>query len=129
MIQILLVSMGGAIGAVLRYSIGRISSKIWKNRDVLTGTLLSNVIGCFFAGFILAWVGHKSNIPEEVILFLTVGILGSLTTFSTFALETYQLLSRGNIKKIISYLFIQVVIAFLFTISGYALYQFAGGVI
>lgn len=129
MMQLLLVSIGGAIGAILRYSIGKITSKIVGNKNVFTGTLFSNVIGCFFAGFILAWLGANSNISEEIILFLTVGILGSITTFSTFALETYQLLENGNITQMLSYLFIHLVIAFLTTVSGYSLYQFTVGVL
>lgn len=116
------------MGAVLRYSIGKLTSKIFGDTDVFTGTLFSNVIGCFFAGFILAWMGVNTHISEEVILFVTVGILGSITTFSTFALESYQLLENGKITKLIFYLFIQVVIAFLLTAAGYALYQYAGGV-
>lgn len=128
MIQLLLISMGGAIGAVSRYSIGVLTSKIFGRTDVVTGTLFSNLIGCFFAGFILAWMGNNANLSQEFILFLTVGILGSVTTFSTFALESYQLLEKGEIIKMICYLFFQVVIAFLLTVSGYSLYQFIGGV-
>ena len=128
MIHILIISLGGAIGAVMRYSIGKITFKVLGNPDVITGTLFSNVIGCFFAGIILGWMGDHSNISEEVILFLTVGILGSITTFSTFALESYQLFDDGKFTKLISYLFIQIVIAFLLTAAGYALYQFTGGV-
>tara|TARA_R100001143_G_scaffold63597_2_gene73298 strand:+ start:17212 stop:17598 length:387 start_codon:yes stop_codon:yes gene_type:complete len=128
MTQILLISLGGAIGAILRYSIGKFTSTILGDTDVFTGTLFSNVIGCFFAGIILAWMGDNSGISEEVILFVTIGILGSITTFSTFALESYQLLDNGKFTKLISYLFIQVVIAFLLTAAGYALYQFTGGV-
>lgn len=128
MIQILIISLGGAVGAVLRYSIGKLTSKILGDTVVFTGTLFSNMIGCFFAGFILAWGGDHSNISEEVILFLTIGILGSITTFSTFALESFQLLDNGNVTKLISYLLFQVVIAFLLTAAGYALYQYTGGV-
>lgn len=128
MTQIFLVSFGGAIGAVLRYSIGKLTSKVLGNTNVLTGTLFSNGIGCFFAGFILAFMADNINISEEITLFLSVGILGSITTFSTFALESYQLLHNGKITKLISYLFIHIVIAFLLTAGGYALYQIAGGV-
>lgn len=127
MINVLIISLGGAIGAVSRYSIGIITSKFFAETDILTGTLFSNLIGCFIVGFLLAWMGDNSNFSQEITLFLTVGILGSFTTFSTFALETYQLFEKGKIIKMVSYLFIQVVIAFLLTASGYALYQFAGG--
>lgn len=126
MIQLLLVSIGGALGAVLRYTIGKLTSKIVGGKDFFTGTFFSNMIGCFFAGFMLAWMGDSSNISQGSILFLSVGILGSVTTFSTFALETSQLLDKGNIIKMISYLFIQVVTAFLLTATGYTLYQFVG---
>ena len=127
MINVLIISLGGAIGAVSRYSIGIITSKLFGESDVLTGTLFSNLIGCFIVGFLLAWMGDNTNFSQEIILLLTVGILGSFTTFSTFALETYQLFEKGKIIKMVSYLFFQVVIAFLLTALGYALYQFAGG--
>jgi len=127
MIQILLISIGGAVGAVIRFSIGKLASKLMGKSDIFTGTLFSNLMGCFFAGIILAWVGDNATISQETILFLTVGILGSITTFSTFALESFQLLESGNFIKTISYLFLQVVIAFLMTAGGYSLFQYVLG--
>lgn len=127
MLHVLLIASGGAIGAALRYSIGRFTSKITDNSGVLTGTLFSNLIGCFIAGIVLAWVVDTTTLSQEVILFLTVGILGSMTTFSTFALESYHLLDQGNITKILFYLFLQIVIAFLLTAGGFTLYQIMFG--
>lgn len=123
MIQVLLIAIGGAIGAALRYAVGRVASKTTGSSAALTGTLFSNLIGCFFVGIVLAWTVNNTTLSQEVILFLTVGILGSLTTFSTFALESYQLLDRGDSTKLMLYLFLQVVIAFLLTAGGFALYQ------
>jgi CrcB protein len=127
MIQILLISIGGAIGAVIRFSIGKFTSTLTGKSDIFTGTLFSNLMGCFFAGIMLAWVGDNATISQEAILFLSVGILGSITTFSTFALESFQLIESGNFIKTISYLFLQIVISFLMTAGGYSLFQYVLG--
>lgn len=118
---ILIVGIGGAIGATLRYLIGLMVTGLIGRTEVLTGTVISNLTGCFLAGLTLATIQTYTALSDELILFLTVGILGSLTTFSTFALELLQLIKKKKISDLLFYLLLQIVIAFLMVISGYEL--------
>ena len=85
----LLVLLGGAVGAPVRYLVDR--SVMSRTRSVLPlGTLVVNVIGCFVLGCV---VGGAS---PDVRLLLGTGFCGGLTTFSTFGYETSRLASEGS---------------------------------
>ena len=90
--------MGGALGAVLRYSI---SSGIyhWFGRSFPYGTLVVNVIGSLAIGLLSILLVEKFNVSQEVKLGLVVGVLGALTTFSTFSWDTLHLLDQGLVQK------------------------------
>jgi len=118
MIQIAAVALGGAIGAVLRYLAGLAAIKFLNKPQVFTGTLIANVTGCFMAGILLAFFTLSDGVPGSIVHFLTVGILGSYTTFSTFALEGSKLIS-SPFSKLILYLLWQIVGAFLAFIAGH----------
>lgn len=87
------VGCGGFIGASLRYII----SLKTKNIDIgiSVGTLVANILGALIIGIIMG-VSERANISEHVKGFLTTGMMGGLTTFSTFSYETITLLSEGN---------------------------------
>lgn len=97
MLNLLLVAVGGAIGAVARYSIS-----VWASRltggstgsGFPLGTLLVNVVGCLLLGALMVWV-ERGALSEQSRLLLGVGLLGALTTFSTFGHETMILAQRG----------------------------------
>lgn len=127
MIQIAAVALGGAIGAVLRYLAGLAAIKILNKPRVFTGTLIANVTGCFMAGILMAFFARADGMAESLILFFTVGILGSYTTFSTFALESSKLLD-GPFPKLVLYLFWQMAGAFLALVAGYEMVSWIGGV-
>ena len=101
--------MGGALGAVLRYSI---SSGIynWFGRSFPYGTLVVNVIGSLAIGLISILLVEKFNISQEIKLGLVVGVLGALTTFSTFSWDTVDLLQQGLIQKALLNVLLNVVI-------------------
>ncbi|CAN5492278.1 fluoride efflux transporter CrcB [soil metagenome] len=126
MTEIFLVALGGAIGAVLRYLTGLAALKLFHGSSVYTGTLFANVIGCFLAGVLLSLFSLSETTSDSVALFLTVGILGSYTTFSTFALESGKLLS-GPVFKLLHYLFWQIAAAFGAVVAGYELIRFVMG--
>jgi fluoride exporter len=118
MTQVFLVALGGAIGAILRYFTGRLTIRIAGKSNVLTGTVIANSLGCLLAGILLAWFTASEHPGEGIALFLTVGILGSYTTFSTFSLEVSRLLNESR-DELITYLFLQCVLAILFCAAGY----------
>lgn len=92
---ILLVGAGGAIGAVLRYAVSGVTCRIW-GASFPWGTLVVNVLGCLLIGLAWALAEETSVSPAARIFFLT-GILGAFTTFSTFGLETINLIRDGEI--------------------------------
>lgn len=88
--QILLVALGGGVGAVCRYGLSLlpISSKFpW-------GTLLANLAGALIIGFLAGLAAQRSKFPPELNLLLKTGFCGGFTTFSTFSLETVTLLQQ-----------------------------------
>ena len=95
---LLFVAMGGALGAVLRYSI---SSGIyhWFGRSFPYGTLVVNVVGSLAIGLLSILLVEKFNVSQEIKLGLVVGVLGALTTFSTFSWDTLHLLEQGFVQK------------------------------
>jgi CrcB protein len=86
--KLFLVGTGGFIGASLRYAV---SSRVPKIRSIPAGTLAVNILGSIF----LALLTFSSE-PESMVYLVNIGMLGSFTTFSTFAYETFQLLEEGK---------------------------------
>ena len=93
MYQILLVAVGGALGAALRYGTSIWVLHFWEEPAVLA-TWSVNLVGCLLIGMMAPMLG-RAGLAEEVQVFLIVGFLGSLTTFSTFSLETVVLWQEG----------------------------------
>ena len=93
---ILAIGSGGFIGAVLRaYLNGVISHKF--PHDIPVGTLGVNLIGSFIMGALIAYFMYTTYLSLNVKSFLSTGILGALTTYSTFAIESFFLLQRGQV--------------------------------
>jgi len=95
MSKILYVGMGGFIGASLRYIISTSSARIF-GTSMPYGTLIVNVLGGFLIGFIMELSFSTESISPDMRLFLTTGILGGLTTFSTFSYETMSMINEGS---------------------------------
>lgn len=107
--NLVFVAMGGAVGAVLRYLI---SSGIynWFGRSFPFGTLVVNVIGAFSIGLLSILLVEKFEVPQEVRLALVVGVLGALTTFSTFSWDTLHLMEQGFMQKAFLNVLLNVVV-------------------
>ncbi|MBK90725.1 MAG: fluoride efflux transporter CrcB [Chloroflexi bacterium] len=95
LINILLVSLGGALGATLRFTISPQIDKLF-NSNFPFGIFVVNIIGCFFIGLLISLFENKLMLSENLKIFLIIGFLGSLTTFSTFALDNFNLVNQRN---------------------------------
>lgn len=89
--NVLMVALGGALGAVCRYGISRLPFEA----EFPIATFITNLVGAFVIGFIVG-VSEKNNVSERLVLFVKTGFCGGFTTFSTFSLETMTLLSDGK---------------------------------
>jgi fluoride exporter len=90
-----IVGLGGGLGAMLRFAVGHWGGKLW-GFDFPYGTLLINVLGCFLMGVLIESFARVWQPTPAMRLFLTAGVLGGFTTFSTFSLDALTLWQRGE---------------------------------
>ena len=95
LVDLLVVAAGGAVGASLRYLTSVVTPLLFGGR-LVAATAIVNLAGCFLIG-VLWTVFQTSHVDRRISLLLLVGVLGSLTTFSTFALEGFELMTHGRI--------------------------------
>lgn len=94
--RIMAVGIGSFLGGILRYLISGWAAEVF-GAGFPYGTLIVNVVGCFIMSFVMMFGAEMGNIDVNMRLFLTTGIMGALTTFSTFSFETFQFLREGNL--------------------------------
>jgi CrcB protein len=97
-LKLLAIAGGGAIGAVLRYGIS-LGTHSLMGRGFPYGTLAVNVIGSFGMGILYVLLLERLSLSPEWRAALQVGLLGALTTFSTFTMETMLLIENGETVK------------------------------
>ena len=114
---ILAIAIGGALGAIARYFIVSWSGLILGS-GFPWGTLTVNVIGCFIMGVLIELMSSFWSPNTEMRAFLTVGILGSLTTFSTFSLDIAVLYEKGEMLTAASYVLASVVATIVAVFAG-----------
>lgn len=108
----LFVALGGALGAVCRYSLSLVTVKL----DFPLMTFITNLVGAFLIGLI-AGLAQKKNLSANLVLFLKTGFCGGFTTFSTFSLEAFMLLQKGAYLTAVLYMVLSVILC----IAGVAL--------
>lgn len=104
----LLVIIGGAIGSLARYQLGRLTFRLW-GAAWPWGTLGANVIGGFIMGLFAGWLAARAQGGEAIRVFFAVGVLGGFTTFSSFSLETMLMIERGEIISALGYILVSVI--------------------
>jgi CrcB protein len=115
--QSLLVAAGGALGAWLRFAVGRLIAPgpfPWP-------TLLVNAVGCFAMGLLVGWLARQGTDTEGWRLLLGVGMLGGFTTFSAFSLEVVGLVQRGAASQATAYVLVSVLAGVAGLMLGLAL--------
>ena len=92
--KLFVIAAGGALGAVLRYAVSGLAYRVF-GEAFPWGTLVVNVAGSFAVG--LLWgLSERALVPPRLAPFLFIGVLGAFTTFSTYSLETLNLLRAGK---------------------------------
>lgn len=109
MTQVLAIAAGGAIGALLRY---------WTSIAVHSrlgmafpyGTLAVNILGSLLMGFLYIWLIDRMTAGPALRAFLLIGVLGAFTTFSTFSIETLNLMEAGHPGKALANILVSVIV-------------------
>ena len=117
--QWIAIAVGGALGALARYGVVRWVAR-GSSYPLLTGTLVANVAGCFALGVILTLVHEREALSATARDFLTVGLLGSFTTFSTFGWETHELIRSGEWRLAGLYIGANVLVGLAAVVGGRA---------
>ncbi|HEY4070655.1 MAG TPA: fluoride efflux transporter CrcB [Sphingomicrobium sp.] len=91
----LIVFLGAGIGGALRHGVNVAAARLF-GFGFPYGTFIVNVVGSFLMGLLAGFFAYRAGIPQHVRLFLTTGILGGFTTFSTFSLDAAVLIERHS---------------------------------
>ncbi|MGH2581742.1 MAG: fluoride efflux transporter CrcB [Anaerolineales bacterium] len=94
--SIVFIGLGGMIGAILRYFLGAQAQDYFKSVTFPFGTLVVKALGCLVIGVLSYFVENRGALTAETRLLLITGLLSSFTTFSSFSLETVNLISGGQ---------------------------------
>jgi len=116
MLDFLVVGIGGSIGSCIRFAFSKIAN--YYSVVFPFGTLMSNIIAGFFIGLIIGAEQHSIAISPKTKLFLTTGLLGGLSTFSTFSLETVNFFNQGKLVLAVGNIVLNLALSLLGVVAG-----------
>ena len=114
--NLILVFIGGGLGSVLRFIVGK-----WLNNTENTfpfGTFAANILGSLLIGCILGYAAKNQTLTENHTLLLATGFCGGFTTFSTFAYENHVFLKSGDFTTFAIYTIASFALGFLAVFAG-----------
>ncbi len=114
------VAAGGAIGAMARHGVSRVSLHML-GPNFPYGTLAANIAGSFSMGLVIIWLTAREPNSPALRAFLTVGLLGAFTTFSTFSLDVVTLYRDKTVMIAGAYLLASVILSITGLLAGIAL--------
>jgi len=114
--QLVVIALGGAAGAVSRFLLSGFVDTM-AGRSFPYGTLAVNVVGSFLIGIAFVWFAHKTDgsLTRDLVV---VGFLGSLTTFSTFSIQTLGLLQSGDVTRAMVNIVLSVAVCIAASLLG-----------
>ncbi len=116
----LIVFLGGGLGAAMRHGVNVAAARLL-GTGFPYGTLTVNVAGSLVMGLMVAWFAFEGAPSQHWRLFLTTGMLGGFTTFSTFSLDTALLYERGELGLAALYVLASVIAGIIGLFAGMAL--------
>ncbi|MDX7952365.1 fluoride efflux transporter CrcB [Lichenihabitans sp. Uapishka_5] len=121
------IALGGALGTTARYWIALWAMPI--SRQVPAGTILINIVGSFVIGFVgtLTLENGRYPLPDTARLFLMVGFCGGFTTFSSFSLQTLDLIRTGALDRALINIVVSVVFCLGAVAAGHGLASLLNG--
>jgi len=123
-LKILIIGLGGFIGAISRYKLGGYVHILMKQPTFPYGTLFVNLTGCFLIGLGGGFIENRQFFTPELRAFIFIGFLGSFTTFSTFGLETFNLIKNGEFFSALANICFSVILGLLAVLIGNLLSKF-----
>lgn len=116
--RLLLIGIGGGLGSIFRYLVSTGFYKLL-GRDFPYGTLAVNAIGSLLVGFLFVFLlEYFDSVAEQLRTFMLIGFLGGFTTFSTFTLESFNLLEAGDPFRAFLNVIVSVVLCLFLTWIG-----------
>lgn len=113
----LMVGIGGFFGAIARY-VSHSWMRFQFGNELPLGTLFINVVGCFFAGIVIVFVERSVPLHRQLLLLGMTGFLASYTTFSTFGVETIDLMQSKNFSWALLNIFANLLGGLLAVVAG-----------
>ena len=113
---VLVVGLGGAVGAILRWWVGLLMSHLLA--PVFLGTLVVNLAGSFLVGVLLIWFQGKLPINDVLRTGIVVGLLGGFTTYSAFSMEAVNMMMASFYGRASAYVVVTVAVCLMGTWAG-----------
>ena len=113
---VLVVGLGGAVGAILRWWVGVLMSHLLA--PVFLGTLVVNLAGSFLVGVLLIWFQGKLPINDVLRTGIVVGLLGGFTTYSAFSMEAVNMMMAGFYGRASAYVVVTVAVCLVGAWTG-----------
>lgn len=121
MFRLFLIGGGGFLGAISRYALSGLVYRWFKDPWFPYGTLAVNLLGCLIIGFLNGLIEMKQLLSPDTRALLLIGFVGSFTTFSTFAFESFSLARDSQFLSTFLNLFLHLFFGIIFVWLGNAL--------
>lgn len=120
MTTVLSIAVFGAVGCLTRYWLSSWVNRVVGQHPFPFATLTVNLLGAFLIGLVIEFSLRSTMLSHNLRIALTIGFLGGLTTFSTFSVETFTLLERGQLMVAFGNVLLSVTLCLLATWGGIA---------